>query len=126
MYREHELPCPECGVALVALVALDTRDKWRCKQCAGVLVGMGQLEVELGDGGRDLVYESPRTRKRGTRACPACRSVMEPTKVLGIELDRCVQDGYVWFDRGELGHAAQRITSDVDAAAAAFLAALVR
>lgn len=123
MYRDHELPCPECGVPLAAL---DTRDKWRCKQCAGVLVGIVQLEVELGEGGRDLVYESPRARKRGTRGCPACRAVMEPTNVLGIELDRCVQDGYVWFDRGELGRAAQRITSDVDAAAAAFLAALVR
>lgn len=123
MYREHSLPCPQCGVPLAAL---DSRAKWRCKQCVGVLVGVAQIEIELGQDGRRTIFATAHAERAGTRPCPACREPMEPIRLVGIEIERCVADGYAWFDRGELGRACREITHEVDAAASVFLASLVR
>ncbi len=123
MYRDRPMRCPQCGVDLVAI---DTRDKWRCKQCVGVLVGIQQVELELGEGGRRTIFATAQAQRDGTRPCPACHQPMEPIRLVGIEIERCVADGYVWFDRGELGRARQELTHEIDAAASAFLASLVR
>lgn len=123
MYRDVLLSCPQCGVPLVSL---DAREKWRCKQCVGVLVGVAQLELELGETGRLRIFVSPERPRAGTRPCPRCRNPMDVIRLAGMDVERCVSDGVAWFDRGELGRACRELTDDTDRAASAFLAQLVR
>lgn len=123
MYRDEPMQCPECGTALAAL---DGRDKWRCKQCVGVLVGIHQIEIELGADSRHTIFTRAQKVRAGTRPCPACRRPMEPIQLIGMEIERCVEDGYAWFDRGELGRASRELEHELDRAATAFLASLVR
>jgi Zn-finger nucleic acid-binding protein len=110
IYRDHTLACPECGVELVAH---DTRRKWRCKQCSGVLAGVFEIERDLGEQNRHLLLRAPQTRA-GMRPCPACRVPMQPVRIAddpAIEVDRCIDDGLVWFDRGELGRIRAELAS---------------
>lgn len=123
MYRDPVLSCPQCGVPLVAL---DGRDKWRCKQCVGVLVGIQQIELELGETGRRQIFVTAKRPRPGTRPCPRCRRPMDVIRLAGMDVERCVPDGVAWFDRGELGRACRDLTDETDQAATAFLAQLVR
>lgn len=98
-YRERPLSCPRCSVELVGY---PSREKWRCRSCAGVLAGPEELPVEL------AVLDDVRDRKRRATAsigCPACGTTMQQMRVLKLDIDieRCTRDGYVWFDAGELG-----------------------
>lgn len=93
MYREAELPCPECGISLVAYPG---RDKHRCVTCGGVLAGAGELAIEL-----STALASSRAAR--PRSCPRCGGEMRAIDVGPLALDRCEADGAVWFDRGELG-----------------------
>ena len=36
--------------------------------------------------------------------CPKCSAVLERRSVVGIEIDRCVECGGLWLDKGELAH----------------------
>jgi Zn-finger nucleic acid-binding protein len=106
-YREVPRLCPQCGIELLQLDA--GREKWRCQQCGGILVGASELEREVRG---DLVLDTV-TGARDTRPCPLCREPMTGYRLVGIELDRCATDGAVWFDRGELGRARLEIAGAI-------------
>ncbi len=122
MYREVVLPCPQCGISLTAL---EGRDKWRCTQCVGVLLGSDQLAVELGELGCRAIFAAQR-RREGIRPCPRCQQPLEPIELAGIPIERCPADTVAWFGRGVLGRACRELPNDTDQAAAAFLAKIVR
>ena len=97
-----DLACAACGGALLRY---GTRDKWRCTRCAGALVGVEELGVELGMVGGDTVARAPRESVLLEKevACPACKKPMDRLVLARVAIDRCKLDGLVWFDRGELG-----------------------
>ena len=96
-YRTRaDLPCPRCGVPLSRY---GERDKWRCKQCVGVLLGELELTVEA-----PWLLDAPKSVvKHPQPPCPACSVAMDPIMFDDIELDRCTKDKIVWFDAAELG-----------------------
>ena len=95
-----QLGCPRCGKALVRY---EERDKWRCKECAGALVGIEQLEVEIGDLAAHVIADAADPKRPALHPCPICAFPLTPYTVNGIELDRCQNDFVVWFDGGEIG-----------------------
>lgn len=116
-YRNKPMHCPRCGKQLVRY---EQRDKWRCKECTGALVGGEQLEVELGDFAKSVLDGDADPRRPAIHPCPYCAYPMTPYTIelaalpgedsgreekplRGIELDRCVDDRVVWFDGGEIG-----------------------
>jgi Zn-finger nucleic acid-binding protein len=104
-YRDAPMLCPHCGEEL-AEVAPD-RAKWRCRSCGGILVGAEELEREVAPHG-EVILDTI-TGIRDTRPCPLCHEAMTAYVLYGIEIDRCGNDGGVWFDRGELGRARQEV-----------------
>lgn len=98
MYRDLAYQCPQCGIELVRD---DARDKWRCKGCDGVLLAAQELEDELGPFGKPLVDEA-RNGRTSHRPCPACTKPMTSFDLAPLQLDRCAEDGLVWFDHDEL------------------------
>jgi Zn-finger nucleic acid-binding protein len=92
------MTCPRCGVALEQY---DERDKWRCKDCLGTLVGLPELQREIGRHAAD-VFEVTAHEAETNHKCPVCGGVMAPFALGDIELERCDVSGVVWFDPGEL------------------------
>ncbi len=91
------------------------RDKWRCKQCNGVLVGSEQLVVEIGPQAEAVLDGEADPARPAIHPCPACAFPMTPYTVGGgIELDRCVTDRLVWFDGGEIGKVRAAIPAEND------------
>ncbi len=90
-YRELEMPCPECGTPLTQY---DGREKWRCADCGGLLVGTEEV---------DLVMSTPKTSHDRKRPCPRCRRDMFAFELGPLTLDRCENDRVMWLDLGELG-----------------------
>jgi Zn-finger nucleic acid-binding protein len=90
--------CPRCGIELEQY---PDRDKWRCTQCNGILLGLAELEHELAT----LVTLGQRIDHPNTDPliCPRCGGDMMRATIGDIDVDRCPEDGAVWFDRGELG-----------------------
>lgn len=91
-----DLPCPRCGVPIVRYA---DRDKWRCKQCVGVLLGEGELLTEA----PSLLVEPAQAVEGSRPPCPACSQAMSPIAFETVGLDRCDADKLVWFDAAELG-----------------------
>ena len=92
-----DLPCPRCGVPIARYA---DRDKWRCKQCVGVLLGEAELAVEA----PWLLDEPAQEGVEGSQPpCPACQQPMTPVAYETVGLDRCDRDKLVWFDAAELG-----------------------
>jgi Zn-finger nucleic acid-binding protein len=99
-YRDRlDLPCPRCGVPLARY---EQRDKWKCPQCVGVLLGEGELAVDAPG-----LLEPDDAAANGP-PCPVCAKQMQPILAEDVELDRCVADRVVWFDSAELGLVIER------------------
>ena len=96
-YREREMVCPQCGGKLIGYPA---REKWRCSGCGGVLCGPDEVPPQLSDA--DTYARSKRAS--APLGCTRCGQAMRQFVVSGIEVERCMQEGYVWFDAGELGY----------------------
>lgn len=99
-FRESSMTCPRCGVGLQQY---DERDKWRCQACLGTLVGMTELEREIG-AHAGAVFEITAHEGETNRRCPVCNAEMAPFSLGDIDLERCDLSEVVWFDPGELGH----------------------
>ena len=97
-YRDRGMSCPRCGVDLAQY---PKREKWRCRDCGGVLAGLDEMPPPIAE------IEWPTAKRARARPvslkCPVCARDMHRFSVVGVELDRCELDGYVWFDSGELG-----------------------
>jgi len=97
--------CPRCAVMLV-----DKGPMRACTQCNGNWLDVDRLHhmaAEMHSPPRQvkLVFDAdPRPRI----ACPACGFDMDPWKVHGVPIDRCVKHG-VWFDRDELQQVLQGV-----------------
>lgn len=112
------MQCPRCGKDLVRY---EGRDKWRCKACRGALVGAEQLEVEIGELARSVIDDDADPDRPAIHPCPACAFPLTPYTIARggpkggvIELDRCVNDGLVWFDGGEIGKVRSTIPLEQD------------
>ncbi len=113
-FRDKELQCPRCGKPLASYPG---RDKWRCRTCNGVLVGGEQLVVEIGPQATAVLDSEADPSRPAIHPCPGCAFPMTPYTVAGtppVELDRCVGDGLVWFDGGEIGKVRAGIPADDD------------
>lgn len=102
-FRDKPLQCPRCGKPLAHYPG---RDKWRCKQCNGVLVAGDQLVVEIGPHSGPVLEGEADPARSAIHPCPACAFPMTPYTIPGtppVEVDRCVTDRLVWFDGGEIG-----------------------
>lgn len=94
-YRDRRICCPRCGSDLVGYPA---REKWRCRDCGGVLAGSDELPVEV------ITRDWPEARRRQSPlGCPGCGDQMHRIVVAGVEIERCDRESLVWFDSGELG-----------------------
>jgi Zn-finger nucleic acid-binding protein len=108
-FRDKPLRCPRCGKDLVRY---EDRDKWRCKECLGALVGIEQLEVEIGPVAAHVIADVADASRPAIHPCPVCAFPLTPYTVNGIELDRCQNDFVVWFDGGEIGKLRKTIPAD--------------
>jgi hypothetical protein len=103
-YRDKSMQCPRCGKPLVQY---EDRDKWRCKNCYGALVGGEQLAVEIGELAARVLADDADPTRPAIHPCPICAFPMTPytigTGKQAIEVDRCVEHEVVWFDHGEIG-----------------------
>lgn len=104
--RDQPLQCPRCGKELVQY---EKRHKWRCRACAGALVGVDQLETEIGDLAAHVIADPADASRPAIHPCPMCAFPLTPYTVNGIELDRCQNDLVVWFDGGEIGRVRETI-----------------
>jgi Zn-finger nucleic acid-binding protein len=98
--RDRPMQCPRCGKELVRY---EDRDKWRCKACRGALVGIEQLEIEIGELAQQVVTDEADPDRPAIHPCPVCAFPLTPYTIGEIQLDRCVDDRVVWFDGGEIG-----------------------
>ena len=96
------MPCPACGTPLTQY---EGRDKWRCADCGGVLVGTDEV---------DLVMATPKTSDDRKRPCPHCGRDMFAFEIETLTLDRCEDDRVMWFDLGELGRLRTLCTEPVE------------
>ena len=94
----------QCRSCPGELVRYDTRNKWRCKSCLGVLVAADELGSELGELGAALGERLDTSRLAETsRSCPVCEAAMNQLKIDDVVIERCPRDRSMWFDAGELG-----------------------
>jgi Zn-finger nucleic acid-binding protein len=97
--RDDFPDCPACDGKLEPAAA-----RLRCGACDGVLIPIDQLvdmlHVTAPDDARPLA-ERLTSREGARRACPRCRSAMQPAALEDIPLDWCAEHG-VWFDAHEL------------------------
>jgi len=120
-YRDDPFRCPECGTELHRYEA---RDKWRCKTCVGALASLAELAVEIGEAGPAVIHHEATSATATVRPCPRCTEPMEVFALGTLTLDRCVADGLVWFDRGELGRLRAAFTTPDEAWAEKLRAAM--
>jgi Zn-finger nucleic acid-binding protein len=90
--------CPRCATALVEQARMHV-----CMQCTGQWVDMERLDQMAAD-----MHAVPRPAKlpfdadpRPRIPCLVCNVDMDPWRVHGVPIDRCIKHG-VWFDRDEL------------------------
>ncbi|MEO8701274.1 MAG: zf-TFIIB domain-containing protein [Kofleriaceae bacterium] len=107
MYREN---FPRCSACACALDQYGERSKYRCPQCAGVMLAPDEQPVELGTVGETLADDLDTARLSDTaRGCPACGGTMNQLKIDGVVIERCPIDRTLWFDAGELGQLKEAI-----------------
>lgn len=124
VFRDQPTGCPQCGVSLVRYAG---RDKWRCRDCSGVLVGGEELSLELGESrARELLACAPGAPRAAPYGCPVCTAPMTPFSLGAYELDRCDRHRVVWFDAGELGKVRALPGDEAQPEMHAYLAALAR
>jgi Zn-finger nucleic acid-binding protein len=105
-FRDRPPSCPRCRVEL-GRPAEDER--FHCPRCAGIMLAAGELVAELlavdpklrdGIQIRDIRTLGRRSNER--LPCAFCEAAMEPVYLGGAPIDRCRDDGVLWFDAGEL------------------------
>jgi Zn-finger nucleic acid-binding protein len=105
-YRDRPPTCPRCAISL----ARDgERERWNCSRCAGRLVVVAELVDELlavdpGLKPEGAFNDVGTISRRGGESlpCAMCGADMEAVFLGGAELERCRQDGVIWFDADEL------------------------
>lgn len=99
--------CVACKAPMVVL-ELDEVEIDYCPACRGIWLDAGELELLFeneADVKRLLGGVASGSSVAGQRRCPICRKKMRlagiPTKT-EIQIDYCLQNHGLWFDRGEL------------------------
>ena len=97
--------CPRCKVVLVEQGPMRA-----CTQCTGQWLDMDRLHEMAAQ-----MHSAPRPVKlpfdadpRPRIPCPTCNVDMDPWRVHGVPIDRCIKHG-VWFDRDELRQVLQGV-----------------
>jgi len=104
----HELRCPRCRKRLFTATVKEV-ELSACGGCGGIWIDNASARRVLADpepifaematrAGTNAQARSTETKER---ICPACPSVLDKTRVHGIELDVCPDHG-TWFDAFEL------------------------
>jgi Zn-finger nucleic acid-binding protein len=117
--KRTRVPCPGCGLGLVALTELDAVFGG-CTRCggmwlnnvAGKMLMDGALSVAARDFARQVSARTPaatdagayRSAARGARSCPVCEGPLTPTTLPArtIEIDVCAAHG-AYLDGSEIG-----------------------
>jgi len=83
-----------------------------CCQCKGIWLDEGELELLLqadssaGKSAAGLLADLKKVDGTdGRRKCPVCRKKMEPVELSvepPVEIDKCLHNHGLWFDKGEL------------------------
>jgi Zn-finger nucleic acid-binding protein len=123
---EELVECPRCLQALRG----SSGKMFTCADCLGLFVPRGAMGsvLEAVRAGRDLELSMAPYRsmfRSGAQTaelsrylpCPECADMMNRTELIagaGVVVDMCLQHG-VWFDRGELSHAASFVMERVRA-----------
>lgn len=102
-YRDRSFECPRCRVELARR---DDTDLWACRRCSGALVGETELAQQLVAIAPELAQPHDGVamvarKATETLGCPVCAGELEPVFLGGVEVERCVVDRLVWFDRDE-------------------------
>ncbi len=126
--------CPRCEEPLVAF-ELNGVEIDRCVTCGGTWLDAGELEWLVEQAGIDpgivsqALHAGRRDSQRTRLKCPRCRRRMRLT-VVGedppVELDRCVHEHGLWFDRGEVRKAISSFTAGEEGAVASLFADLFK
>jgi Zn-finger nucleic acid-binding protein len=100
--------CVACNEPMIVL-ELDEIEIDYCLECGGVWLDSGELELLIGDASEvnKLMAQAVSEAEvmRSDRKCPICRKRMEAALIgadTKVEIDRCVNNDGLWFDRGEL------------------------
>jgi Zn-finger nucleic acid-binding protein len=100
--------CVACNEPMIVL-ELDEIEIDYCLECGGVWLDSGELELLIGDASEvnKLMAQAVSEAEvmRSGRKCPICRKRMEAALIgadTKVEIDRCVNNDGLWFDRGEL------------------------
>ena len=112
MFRQVELACPRCGIALVA-APTEPIPRHDCRDCGGVWIDEAELRRVLEELRIDPQAPiGPLTLEAGPLRCPRCGKPMAVERTRGEEptaqIDVCPDHG-AWFDRGELAHVLERL-----------------
>ncbi|HWO19393.1 MAG TPA: zf-TFIIB domain-containing protein [Kofleriaceae bacterium] len=105
-FRDRPPSCPRCRVELGRLAE---DERFRCPRCTGVMLAAGELVAELltvdptlRDGIQIRDIHTIGRRSTEQLPCAYCDAAMEPVFLGGAPIDRCRDDGVLWFDAGEL------------------------
>ncbi|MBE7453331.1 MAG: zf-TFIIB domain-containing protein [Kofleriaceae bacterium] len=99
-YRDQFTRCPSCAGELVA-----ARSTLVCPGCQGAWVGdrvLTEMIWEMHDGAETLPPAWSRREPGPARACPVCKTALDPVWLEGVPLDRCRAGHGVWLDADEL------------------------
>ncbi|HCE45703.1 MAG TPA: hypothetical protein DET40_19345 [Lentisphaeria bacterium] len=103
--------CPACDTEMLILefnrIEIDF-----CHLCGGVWLDEGELEMLLQPDNTGAMAVSglmadlkKSDRPAGKRKCPVCRKTMNPVELSiepVVEIDKCIYNHGLWFDKGEL------------------------
>jgi hypothetical protein len=79
------------------------------------LVERAKEDIYFAERDRELIeklrHQLKKTEKTGTELhCPKCRGLLETYTFQGFTLDRCLDCGGIWMDRGELEGVLRKVT----------------
>lgn len=84
-----------------------------CSECAGVWLTREALEAPSVEPtalrAESRQAQIPKRSGRKVRVCPECLRSLEPQRVEGVEIERCVYCKGVWLDAGEYDAVRKRI-----------------
>jgi len=106
--QERVRRCPNDGESLEKVPAAGIEID-ACRTCKGVWLDRGEIEsLAKGFHGADLrAFRGAGSFATGPRECPACGRKLLPLRYgagpRSVIIDRCIDCGGLWLDRGELG-----------------------
>ena len=111
--------CPQCKAEL-KLGASGKLDAWTCPNGHGVGFTISEAYERLQEDEIHRIWEAAKTAQEGKRICPMCGRPMVQVTIgvdpdeaaegepgdqpdtLNVTLEVCIEDGFFWFDPGEL------------------------